>query len=158
MNAVVAGSRRLPAKIAPRLLVRFLADLPEEATVCLRQPAYSEPEAFESDVEALCRILHIPVRWYAPQPYLLPDGSTRIGREGVLFRDNLMVEDADVVLTFVTDEEAASEVFSGTKHLAEQALNQERVVYLYRVHPDGHVERAGEHDPKSLWAERVPSA
>jgi len=152
MKIAIAGSRRLPAGQAPRLLVRFLAALPADAVILLRKGAYTEPGRFESDVENLCSILHMWWEWCVP----VPTGTT-VGRAAVYYRDIEMVERADLVLLFLAAKDA-TDSHSGTGHLMDKALDAARPVYTYIVHDDGRVERFGEYDPEHLYANIAPSA
>lgn len=154
MKVVIAGSRRLPRGQAPRLLIRFLAALPADALILLRHPANPEfgPGPFERDVAALCEVLRMIYQWCQPEP----TEETR-GRASVFFRDIDMVAKADLVLLFFTPEEA-SDGYSGTAHLMEKALEQDRPVYAYSVDADGTVARVGEYDPDHLYAELAPAA
>jgi len=150
LNVTIAGSRRLPAGQAPRLLIRFLADLPDDACILLRKGAYTEPGRFERDVETLCSILRLDWEWVIPKPT-----DTTVGRASVYFRDIEMVERSDLVLLFFVPEEA-TDGYSGTAHLMEKALAADRPVYAYSVDENGKVERVGEYDPDNLFIERVP--
>ena len=152
VKVTIAGSRRLPAGQAPRLLVRFLAALPDDAVILLRKGLYSEPGRFESDVESLCSILRLGWEWCVPAPT-----DTTPGRSSVYFRDIEMVDRSDLVLLFLTPEDA-EEGHSGTSHVFEKALDADRPVYAYSVGEDGKVERVGEYDPDHLFHELVPSA
>jgi len=152
VKVTIAGSRRLPAGQAPRLLIRFLAALPDDACILLRRGAYSEPGRFEKDVESLCSILRLDWEWCVPAPT-----ETTPGRASVYFRDIEMVDRSDLVLLFFVPEEA-TDGYSGTAHLMEKALDADRPVYAYSVDEDGKIERVGEYDPDHLFHELVPSA
>jgi len=152
MKIAIAGSRRLPAGQAPRLLIRFLAALPADATILLRKGAYTEPGRFESDVENLCSILHMNWEWSIPNPT-----ATTVGRAAVFLRDVEMVSRSDLVMLFFVPEDAEMGT-SGTSHLFDQALQQNRPVYAYTVADDGKVTRVGEYDPDHLFADIAPSA
>lgn len=152
MKVVIAGSRRLPAGQAPRLLIRFLASLPDDAVILLRKGAFTEPGRFEIDVESLCSILRLDWEWCMPHPT-----QETPGRASVYFRDIDMVERADLVLLFFVPEEA-TDGYSGTAHLLDKALAANRPVYAYSVDLKGTVERVGEYDPDHLYADMVPSA
>jgi hypothetical protein len=152
VNVVIAGSRRLPAGQAPRLLIRFLAALPADACILLRKGAYTEPGRFERDVENLCSILHMDWEWCVP----VPTGTT-VGRAAVYYRDIEMVDRADLVLLFFSPDEA-HDGYSGTAHLMDKALDAARPVYAYTVAEDGLVSRVGEYDPEHLYADIAPSA
>jgi hypothetical protein len=148
----IAGSRRLPAGQAPRLLVRFLAALPDDAVILLRKGAYTEPGRFERDVENLCSILRMYWEWCVPAPT-----EDTVGRAAVFYRDIEMVERADLVLLFF-DPVEAHDGYSGTAHLMDKALDAARPVYAYAVAANGEVSRVGEYDPDHLYADIVPSA
>lgn len=152
MKIAIAGSRRLPAGQAPRLLIRFLAALPADAVILLRKGLFTEPGRFESDVEHLCSFLHMDWQWCIPE---LREETT--GRALVYFRDMTMVEQADLVLLFFTPGDAV-EGSSGTAHLMEKALEADRPCYAYTVADDGKVARVGEYDPEHLFANIAPSA
>ena len=152
MKIVIAGSRKLPDGKAPFMLIRFLGALPDGAVVLLRCP-YKEgnlPGPFEKDVAALCDALNIPVEWHAPEPTILSPG-----RVSVYVRDIEMVTKADLVLLFLTEEDALFG-YSGTTHLMDKALDQNRPMYAYRVEKGGRVFRIGEHDPENAFGEIVP--
>jgi hypothetical protein len=151
MKVVIAGSRRLPRGQAPRLLIRFLAALPEDAVILLRKGLYTEPGRFEQDVESLCSVLRLDWEWCQPEP-----SEETPGRSSVYFRDIDMIERADLILLFFVPEEAESGN-SGTAHLMDKALDANRPVYAYAIDPEGKVERVGEYDPDHLFAEMVPS-
>ena len=154
MKVAIAGSRRLPAGQAPRLLVRFLAALPEDAIILMRRPASIDamPGMFEIDVSGLASILHLDVEWFKPAPT-----DRHPGRAAVYYRDIEMVERADLVLLFLAAKDA-TDSHSGTGHLMDKALDAARPVYTYIVHDDGRVERFGEYDPEHLYANIAPSA
>lgn len=152
MKVVIAGSRRLPAGQAPRLLVRFLAALPADAVILLRKGRYTEPGRFELDVENLCSILHMDWEWCIPAP----DKRT-VGRAAVFFRDIDMITRSDLVVLFFAPDEA-TDGYSGTAHLMDKALDGDRPVYAYSVDGDGKVNRVGEYDPEHLYADIAPSA
>ena len=153
MRVVIAGSRKLPEGKAPFMLIRFLGALPDDAVVLLRTPysAGNLPGPFERDVNSLCEALNIPVEWHAPEPTILNPG-----RVSVYVRDIEMVNSADLVLLFFTEEDAVSG-YSGTTHLMDKALDQDRPMYAYRVTDAGQVFRVGEHDPENAFGEMVPS-
>ena len=152
MKVAIAGSRRLPPGQSPRLLVRFLAAVPEDTVILLRKGTFSEPGRFERDVESLCSVLRLSWEWCQPEPTILTPG-----RASVFYRDIEMVEKADLVLLFFTPEDA-EEGSSGTSHLLIKALDADRPVYGYAVAPDGVITRVGENDPDHLYAEIVPAA
>jgi len=154
MKVAIAGSRRLPAGQAPRLLVRFLAALPEDAIILMRRPASIDamPGMFEIDVSGLASILHLDVEWFKPAPT-----DRHPGRASVFLRDVEMVSRADLVLLFFASEDVEPGT-SGTSHLFDQALQQNRPVYAYAVAADGKVSRVGEYDPEHLYANIAPSA
>lgn len=146
VKVAIAGSRALPPGLAPRLLVRFLAKLPEDATILLRRPFWIEtakPGQFELDVERVCTILHLRVEWRIPNPEETP------GRASVFVRDIEMVEHADLLLAFFLKEDWMSSS-SGTTHLVEKALESDTAVYAYKVDGDV-VDLVGEHDPDGGW-------
>lgn len=155
-RALIAGSRRLPRGHAARLLIRFLADLPDDAVVLVRGRAAGGMGPFEREVVTLCRAIHIAYQVCAPWP--ISDDDPYIGREGVLQRDRTMVELADVVLAFVTADDMESKDFSGTRHLVETALNKDKSAFLYSISREGAVSQVGQNDPTSAWSEKVPQA
>lgn len=136
------------------MLIRFLGGLPEDAVILLRRPYKREtpPGAFERDVSALCDALNIPVEWVAPEPTIMSPGRVSVYR-----RDIEMVAKADLVLLFFTAKDAVTG-YSGTTHLMDSALDQDRPVYAYQVDEQGAVSRVGEHDLDHLHAEIVPQA
>lgn len=152
MKVAIAGSRRLPAGQAPRLLIRFLAALPEDALILLRKGAFTEPGHFERDVESLCSILRLDWEWIVPRPT-----DETPGRASVYFRDMEMVEQADLVLLFLAPDDVIMG-YSGTWHLLEKAFDINRPVYAYSVDERGNVERVGEYDPEHQFADVVPAA
>ena len=154
MKVVIAGSHRLPKGQAPRLLIRFLATLPEDAIILMRRPASLDamPGMFEIDVSGLASILHLDVEWFAPAP------TDRFpGRSSVFLRDIEMVRKADLVILFVTPEEVEA-VYAGTMHLLDKAMDENRPVYAYSVDHEGKVSRVGEYDPEHWYADIAPSA
>lgn len=152
MKVAIAGSRRLPAGQAPRLLIRFLAALPDDTLILLRKGAFTEPGRFELDVEALCSVLRLDWEWCVPRP--TPQTP---GRASVYFRDIDMIERADLVLLFFAPDEA-TDGYSGTAHLMDKALDADRPVYAYAVYENGNVTRVGEYDPEHQFADMVPAA
>jgi hypothetical protein len=152
MKVCIAGSRRLPKGQGPRLLVRTLAALPDDAIVLLRCPMNGVPEHFENSVAGLAHVLGLEVKFYMPAPT-----DTARGRASVYVRDIDMVEAADVVLLFFTPLEA-HDGYSGTAHLMEKSLDADRPMYAYTVADDGAVERIGEYDPESLFIDIMPVA
>lgn len=175
MRVAIAGSRAVPKGMAPRLLVRFLANLPEDAVICLRRGRVSPPGEFERQTAMVCDLLGLEVDWMAPaaptegryeqvmgQPVLVDrpvatwDADPRAtAREATFARDMEFVSKAELVLTFTTVDQIGQEL-SGTAALVDKALLEEIVVYSYAIDVDGTVLRVGEHDPKSLFAELVP--
>jgi len=153
MKVAIAGSRRLPKGHAPRLLIRFLAALPEDAVVMLRRPASIDamPGMFEMDVSVLASVLQLDVEWVKPEP----TDVTR-GRSSVYVRDIDMVESADLVILFFAADEVA-EGYGGTQHLLDKALAANRPVYAYSVDEYGTIERVGDYDPDELYVSLAPS-
>ena len=152
MRVVIAGSRQLPRGQAPRLLVRFLANLPADALILLRKGVHTRPGTFEQDVATLCDILALDYQWCLPYPT-----DTVPGRASVFLRDIDMISACDLALLFLA-ETASVVADGGTRHLLDKAIDQNRPVYAYTVAEDGVVERHGEHDPDHLYAEIVPAA
>jgi len=154
MKVAIAGSRRLPKGHAPRLLIRFLAALPEDAVVMLRRPASIDamPGMFEMDVSVLASVLQLDVEWVKPEP----TDVTR-GRSSVYVRDIDMVESADLVILFFAADEVA-EGYGGTQHLLDKALAANRPVYAYSVDEFGTIERVGDYDPDELYVSLAPTA
>jgi hypothetical protein len=152
MNVAIAGSRRLPKGQAPRLLIRFLVALPEDAVILMRRPMVGAPGPFEQDVENLCGVLHLSVQFFKPEPT-----ETTRGRSSVYLRDIEMIEHADLALVFFAADEVA-DGYSGTTHLLDKALAADRPVYAYAIDEDGHIERVGEYDPDHLYVDIAPSA
>ena len=154
MKVAIAGSRRLPKGHAPRLLIRFLAALPEDAVVMLRRPASIDamPGMFEMDVSVLASVLQLDVEWVKPEP----TDVTR-GRSSVYVRDIDMVESADLVILFFAADEVA-EGYGGTQHLLDKALAANRPVYAYSVDEFGTIDRVGDYDPDHMYADIAPSA
>lgn len=154
MKVVIAGSRRLPMGHAPRLLVRFLAALPDDAVVMLRRPRGETPIGhFERDVADLSGILHLDIEWWRPEPT-----ATTVGRVSVYVRDIEMVQRSDLIILFFAADEAAGEGYGGTQHLLDKALDANRPVYSYIVDEYGNVSRLGEYDPDHMYADIAPSA
>jgi hypothetical protein len=148
LKVAIAGSRRLPGGQAPRLLIRFLAALPDDAIVMLRRGLYTEPNRFELDVENLCHLVRLTVEWRVPDPT-----DETPGRAATYVRDYDMVESADLVILFLMSDDTGS---SGTAHLQDAALQADRPVYVYSV-TDVTVTRVGEYDPEHLYSELVPT-
>jgi len=164
---VVAGSRALAPGLAPRLLVRFLAGLPSEATILLRRGLFRQPNLFEAQVESLCELIGLKVEWCYPLfgaaqkpgttgPAVDWEEKGYRGRQMTFARDLDMVTRADLVLAFYTIDQVGDDT-SGTVGLVEKALEANRVVYAYAL-TDNRVTRVGEHDPTNEWADRVPFA
>jgi len=153
VNVVIAGSHRLPAGQAPRLLIRFLAALPDDAIILMRRGMNGQvPGPFEFDVAQLCYMLHLGNMWFEPAPT-----DKYPGRKSVFLRDIEMVRKADLVILFVTPEEV-EDAYVGTMHLLDKAMDEDRPVYAYSVDQDGHVKRVGEYDTQHLYADIAPSA
>lgn len=153
-TVVIAGSRALPEGIAPRLVIRFLAELPIGSTVLLRAPVIDSPKPtgqFEMDVSEMCNIIGLRVEWHHPVPSFY-----RSGRKAVWDRDMGMLADADVALCFYEVGQIGDEE-SGTVALVDKAIDLDKPVYAYALTPDGGVIRVGEHDPRNEWAARVPA-
>lgn len=169
-TVAIAGSRHLAPGMAPRLLIRFLANLSQnhpDSTILLRRGRKRPIAAFEQQVWALCDLVGLEVRWCVPPVdeelrFDNLDGTETIerrpleGRAQTFTRDMEMVAMADLVLCFWDANEPASIGDGGTENLAGKAVDHNKVVYAYAV--DGKVvQRVGEHDPKGLWADEVPS-
>jgi len=153
MKVVIAGSHRLPKGQAPRLLIRFLATLPEDAMILMRRSMWGGVRGpFEVDVDDLCTILHMDVEWFEPTPT-----DRHPGRASVFLRDIEMVRKADLVILFVTPEEVEA-AYAGTMHLLDKAMDENRPVYAYSVDHEGKVSRVGEYDPEHWYADIAPSA
>lgn len=150
MRVVIAGSRRLPPGQAPRLLIRFLAGLPDDAVVLLRT-GIKETGRFEQDVENLCAMLSLRWQWFRPEPT-----EETPGRASVYRRDIEMIEHADLVILFFAADEVA-EGYGGTQHLLDKAFDADRPVYAYSVSDNGIIDRVGEYDPDHLYDDVVPS-
>lgn len=175
MKVAIAGSRALPKGIAPRLLVRFLAALPEDTVVMFRRGRISPPGIFEQQAASVCELLGLEVAWMQPaategryergpggvpvmveQPVATWDADPRAtAREATFARDLEMVAKADLVLCFYTTGQEGDET-SGTASLVDKAIAEDRVVYAYAI--DGKVVvRSGEHDPTNAYAHLVPT-
>ena len=118
-HILIAGSRALPRGIAPRLLVRFLAAIPESSVVLLRSGLTKRGD-FETQVADVCSLLGIRVEWCVPPSGSVVDhgeeGLSEIplaGRERTFARDLQMISVADLVLCFHTPSEVGDEA-SGT--------------------------------------------
>jgi hypothetical protein len=160
---LIAGSRAIPSGVAPRLLVAFLAVLPEDAVVLLRRGTFSPPSRFDGQVESLCHLLGIKVEWRVPErPGPVAD-LREASRRAVFARDIEAVSEADLVLCFVSSDQQESED-SGTRMLADKAIETNgstRAVYAYSVGgepPNLDLCRIGEHDPEGQWSQIVPQA
>lgn len=148
---VLAGSRALPVGSAPRLLIRFLTNLPHGSTILLRHPKSGSVGDFEVDVMRMCSVVGLAYNWRVPQP------TTRLrGRRAVWARDTEMLAEADVALCFYDVGQIGDEE-SGTVALVDKAIALDVPVYAYALTSDNEVIRVGEHDPKDLWAAMVPS-
>lgn len=162
-TVVIAGSRALPPGQAARVLVRFLAALPSDATILLRRGLFTQPNLFEAQVEQVVDLIGLKLEWCQPErevpwPQLQ---EVKVGRRLVWARDVAMVTRADLVLTFVLAEQIGDDS-SGTVALAEKAMQAGTPVYSYAMltyGPDDPVilERIGEHDPKDVWSRLVPA-
>ena len=152
MKVVIAGSHRLPKGQAPRLLIRVLATLPEDATILMRRSMRDGVRGpFEVDVDDLCTILHMNVEWFEPAPT-----DRHPGRASVFLRDIEMVRKADLVILFVTPDEVENG-YAGTMHLMDKAMDENRPVYAYSVDHEGKISRVGEYDPEHLYLDIAPS-
>ena len=145
MIVAIAGSRRLPRGLAPRRLLHLLLSLPPDTQVLLRRGSRTVPGQFESDVSNVCGILGLEVGWRVPNPVETP------GRAAVYARDINLVNEADLTLAFL-DIKDAEDGNSGTFHLFERAMQDERPVYAWVVGDDGEPERWGEYDPQERYA------
>lgn len=112
-----------------------LAGLPEASTVLLRCRTNGDIGHFESVVKELAQSMGIDVRLYPPQ-----DGD----RAANFRRDYAMVDDADCVEAYFTDERVMD---GGTGHLVEACLNRDKPVRAWRLTPEGRVERVGDNEP-----------
>jgi hypothetical protein len=148
MKVVIAGSRRLPAGTAPRALLHFLLRLPTDTSLLVRRAATGVLGPFEHDVEVVADILGLHLE------YRQPNTSQTPGRASVFARDIEMVAEADLVVVMLSEEDAASG-YSGTYHLFEKALDNQRPVYGWLVQDNGSVERWGEYDPDHLFADLI---
>ena len=154
-TVVIAGSRALPPGIAPRLVIRFLADLPIGSKVLLRGPAersLAPYGPFELSVFEMCELVGLEVDWRRPSPTVF-----RPGRKAVWDRDMEMLIEADVCLCFYDVGQIGDEE-SGTVALVDKAIALDIPVYAYALTPEDGVIRVGEHDPKNEWSTRVPAA
>ncbi len=149
-RVVVAGSRRLPRGLAPRLLVQFMVALDADDVILLRRAKSGRAGPFESDVAMLASILHLEVEWRIPEPT-----RRTVGRAATYTRDFAAVEHSDLVLLFIVAPEVMGH--SGTGHLQDAALQADRPVYSYSVGLDGTVERIGEYDPDHIYDMLVPA-
>jgi hypothetical protein len=143
MKIVLAGSRRLPSGTAPRALLHFLIRLPTDTQLLIRRAATGVLGPFERDVEVVADILGLHLEYRQPNPAETP------GRASVFARDIEMVAEADLILVFLSPEDAESG-YSGTYHLFEKALDDQRPVYGWLVYDDGKTDRWGEYDPDNL--------
>lgn len=159
---VIAGSRALPPGQAARVLVRFLAALPSDATILLRRGLFTQPNLFEAQVEQVVDLIGLKLEWCQPVSGILDKELEPMkGRRLVWARDTAMVDRADLVLTFVLVDQIGDED-SGTVALAEKAMAAGTPVYSYAMltyGPDDPIilERIGEHDPKDEWSRLVPA-
>lgn len=146
---MIAGSHTLP--LVGVVLIRPLYRA-GGAEVLLRRGLHTSAGPLERQVERICRELTAvglpcPVTWCVPE--------LAGGRSSVFARDIEMVSAADLVLVFL-DTASVEDVYSGTYHVFEQALVQERPVYAWTVQNLGEtyvVRRFGEHDPDERFAE-----
>ena len=148
MKIVLAGSRRLPPGTAPRALLHFLLHLPDNTTLLVRRAATGVLGPFERDVEVVADILGMHLEYRQPNTAETP------GRASVFARDIEMVADADFILVFMSVEDSESG-YSGTYHLFEKALDDQRPVYGWVVNDEGHIDRWGEYDPDNLFGDFI---
>ena len=146
-TVVVAGSRALPQGHAARVLIRFLAALEPDTLVLMRRGLNTQPGHFEAQAEHVIDLVGLRLEWCQPQPG---------GRREVFDRDMAMVERADLVIAFVTEDQLENED-SGTFSLAEKARASDKPSYLYTINEDGDVEAVGSWDPEEKWSELVPA-
>ena len=163
LRVLLAGSRSLPRGTAIRLLIRFVASLPDDAIILVRDRVGGAMGWFEREVVDLCKIARLAyqpcVAWPIVPREDIPDPDPEevyIGREGVLLRDRTMVDLADLVLAFVTEREMASAEHSGTRHIVEAAFARDKPVFLYEVDSHGNAEQVGANDPDNAWSAKVP--
>jgi hypothetical protein len=148
----IAGSRKLDRGLAPRLLVRFLAGIPPASTIVLRRGIYTAPNGFELQVAEICGLMGLVYVWMSPEIT-----GTKAGREAVFARDLRMIDEADLILCFYTEEQAENDE-SGTQALAMKAMEHDRIVYAYAIdYEPVTVRRIGENDPDNEWGELVPT-
>lgn len=159
MKVAIAGSRQLPKGIAPRLLVRFLAAIPEDSVVMLRRGRTTGPGVFEQQTAMVAEMLGLTVEWMQPEPPTPEPGITydlrAVAREATFARDLEFVVRCELLLCFYTAEQEGDET-SGTAALVDKAIAENRPVYAYAIGEDGVV-RSGEHDPRNDWADKVPN-
>lgn len=159
----IGGSRALPSGIPGRLLIRFLAGLPEGSKLLLRSGASTGPGDFETQTAMIAALLGLEIEYRVPEPIERPATSKHrtpsivFGRQAVYDRDVKMVLDADLTLCFWLEDQTGDET-SGTVAMCDKAVQYDRDVYAYAVTPDGRVERVGEWDPQDRWSALVPQS
>ena len=155
MKVAVGGSRKLPRGSAQRFLVRFLIAFADEyepdATVLVRAAASGEMQEFEAAIAGMCRAIALPVETRSPKPAETP------GRASVFRRDIELVNEADLVLLFFAEEDAEGG-YSGTYHLFEKALDDERPVYAWVVDAEGVAFPWGDYDPRRMFTSLLQRA
>lgn len=145
MKVVIGANRKLPPWPAGTALLALLRQLTPEDLVLLRRPLSGYLSAFEQVIATYCQVLEIPIQFRSP------DTGRTHGRASVFARDIEMVAAADLVVLLMTEQEAEGD-YSGTFHLYEQALQQDRPVYVWVSGPRDRLVRWGEHDPQNLYA------
>jgi hypothetical protein len=144
VKVAIGANRKLRPWPSGTALLGFLRHLTPEDLVMVRSPASGQLSAFETVIWTYCHVLEIPVQYRAPDTGRTP------GRASVFARDIEMVAAADLVVLLMTEEEAEGG-YSGTYHLYEQALQQDRPVYVWIIRGD-LATRWGEHDPEDRYA------
>lgn len=134
-NMVLAASRSVPYAPAVAAATLEMAKLPNDSWVFLRKPTKKPASPFELAVAAAASNLGINVRWWTPGPG---------GRQATFLRDVAMVEAADEVVCYFTEEE---EMTGGTGHIVEKALDRGRRCRAYSI-VDNALRWVGGHDPE----------
>lgn len=142
LNIALAGSRTLPRKFAYKWVEGILMALPEDSAVIMRRGLSTDINPFENDCYSMCKAMGMHVIWARPNPSK--------GRASVYTRDLEMVQRSDVVALFVSKQDVEMG-YSGTFHLFEKAMDENKPVYAWSVSRDGSPERWGESDDENKY-------
>lgn len=114
--------------------------LPDQSTILLRVGVGTNPGPVETLAFMLARRRH-RIEWCVPE--------TGRNRTGTFVRDIAMVDRADAVVAFLTDDEDPLGG-SGTAHVIQKAVDVDRPLFAYAVSDEGLEWIGGTDAPQSL--------